>query len=120
MFVLPGCQPISVNTLLCDTLGLAEASASRTYVSTRTCPILKRVFAHLKRPRLLSKVSIGEGQRGRQKGDGKKNARKCHDKSVPFPSNPILSAEVQKRGKLVREARGPKDKTNGRERDTLS
>ena len=24
VFALPGCQPISVNTLLCDTLGLAE------------------------------------------------------------------------------------------------
>ena len=139
-------------------------------------------------------------KRGRQKGDGKKNVRKCHDKSVPFPSNPILSegppappilsglqkgaekrcrakivekcrktfwhfltifdvfcparklsksveklfdafwrfltwplsagpfcnpltfmsSEVQKRGKLVREVRGPKDKTNGRERDALS
>ena len=30
-------------------------------------------------------------KRGRQKGDGKKNVRKCHDKSVPFPSSPILS-----------------------------
>ena len=30
-------------------------------------------------------------KRGRRKGDGKKNARKYHDKSVPFPSNPILS-----------------------------
>ena len=71
-------------------------------------------------------------KRGRQKGDGKKNVRKCHDKSVPFPSNPILSeppppqplplmsSEVQKRGKLVREERGPKDETNGRERDALS
>ena len=69
---------------------------------------------------------------GRQKGDGKKNVRKCHDKSVPFPSNPIFSepppprpshscpSEVQKRGKLVREVRGPKDKTSGRERDPLS
>ena len=30
-------------------------------------------------------------KRGRQKGDGKKNVRNCHDKSVPFTSNPILS-----------------------------
>ena len=70
-------------------------------------------------------------KRGRQKGDGKKNVRKCHHKSAPFPSNPILSeapplplplmsSEVQKRGKLVREVRGLKDKTNGRERDALS
>ena len=29
-------------------------------------------------------------KRERQKGDGKKNVRQCHDKSVPFPSNPIL------------------------------
>ena len=73
---------------------------------------------------------IGEGQKGTPKGDGKKNVRKCHDKSVPFPSNPILSEaprplplmsyEVHKRGELVREVRGPKDKTNGRERDALS
>ena len=70
-------------------------------------------------------------KRGRQKGDGKKNVRKCHDKSVPSPSNPILSegpprplplmfSEVQKRGELVREVRGPKDKTNGRDKDALS
>ena len=25
VFALPGCRPISVNTLLCDTLGLAES-----------------------------------------------------------------------------------------------
>ena len=67
-------------------------------------------------------------KRGRQKGDGKKSVRKYHDKPLPFPSNPILSealpaplplmsSEVQKGGKLVREVRGPKDKTNGRERD---
>ena len=38
--------------------------------------------------RLLISVKV---KRGRQKGDGKKSVRKCHDKSVPFPSNPILS-----------------------------
>ena len=80
----------------------------------------------------MSYSSVLKVKRGRQKGDGKKSVRKCHDKSVPFPSNPILSeappprplplmsSEVQKRGKLVREVRGPKDKTNGRERDALS
>ena len=26
VFALPGCQPISVNTLVCDTLGLARLS----------------------------------------------------------------------------------------------
>ena len=31
-----------------------------------------------------------------------------------------MSSEVQKRGKLVREVRGPRDKTNGRDRDALS
>ena len=81
------------------------------------------------RPFLSLEKSV-KVKKGRQKGDWKKNVRKCHDKSVPFPSNPILSealpapplmsSEVQKRGKLVREVRGPKDKTNGRERDALS
>ena len=57
-------------------------------------------------------------KRGRQKGDGKKNVRKCHDKSVPFPSSPFsseapppplpsMSSEVQKRGELAREVKGP-------------
>ena len=43
---------------------------------------------------------------GRQKGDGKNNVRKCHNKPVrAFPSNPILSealplisSEVRKKG----------------------
>ena len=30
-------------------------------------------------------------KRGRQEGDGKKDVRKCHDRSVPCPSNLILS-----------------------------
>ena len=53
-------------------------------------------------------------KRGRQKRDGKKNVRKCHDKPVPFPSNPILSeappaplplmsSKVQEKGELARE-----------------
>ena len=69
--------------------------------------------------------------RWRSKGESKKNVGNCRGKPVPFPSNPILSeappgpspfmsSEVQKRGKLVREVRSPKDKTNGRERDALS
>ena len=41
---------------------------------------------------------------------------------VRGPPRPLssMSSEVQKRGKLVREVGGPKDKTNGRERDALS
>ena len=34
VFVLPGCQPMSVNTLLCDTLGLAEFNMS---LQSRSC-----------------------------------------------------------------------------------
>ena len=71
-------------------------------------------------------------KRGRQKGDpdGKKNVRKCHDKPVPFPPTPfcprpltpplpLMSSKVQKRGKLARQVRGSKGRTNGRERDAL-
>ena len=55
-----------------------------------------------------------------------------HNPAIPFVSplvipdtsftggHPLMSSEVQKRGKLVREVRGPKDKTNRRERDALS
>ena len=32
MFVFPGCQPISVNTLLCDTLGLVEITKKLDYL----------------------------------------------------------------------------------------
>ena len=39
---------------------------------------------------------------------------------APPPPLPLMSSEEQKRGKLVREVGGPKDKTNGRERDALS
>ena len=41
VFALPGCQPISLNTLLCDTLGLAESSERlrpELKVSLRRCP----------------------------------------------------------------------------------
>ena len=34
VFALPGCQGTSVNTLLCDTLGLADLPASQFTVST--------------------------------------------------------------------------------------
>ena len=65
-------------------------------------------------------AKIGEGQK-------EKNVRKCHDKPVPFPSNPIWSEaphrpshecllKYGKKGKLAREVRGSKDETNGRER----
>ena len=43
VFVLPGCQPMSVNTLLCDTLGLAEGSKSQP----RLGPSIKAPFGVL-------------------------------------------------------------------------
>ena len=80
---------------------------------------------------LLEYLHSVKVKRGRQKGDGKKNVRKSHDKPVPFPSNPIfvrgpppplplMSSEVQKKGDQLGMVRGSKDKTNGRERDALS
>ena len=45
--------------------------------------------------------------------------RFCQRPPPPRPL-PLMSSEVQKRGKLVREIMGPKVKTNGRARDALS
>ena len=39
VFALPGCQPMSVNTLLCDTLGLDEPSQTQT--QTQRCGALR-------------------------------------------------------------------------------
>ena len=40
-------------------------------------------------------------KRGRQKGDGKENLRKCHDKPVPFPSNPITDSQKANSKKIM-------------------
>ena len=70
-------------------------------------------------------------KRGRQKGDGKKNVRKCHDKPVPSPPTPFCQRpprcpshqcplKYRKEGNWLWRKRDSKDKTNGRERDALS
>ena len=38
----------------------------------------------------------GRGARTPTRGREEKNVRKCHDKSVPFPSNPILSRAIKR------------------------
>ena len=105
---------------------------SRTAKTVKTAKTVMKATP-LKPQPLFSVILIIQSvkvKRGRQKGDGKKNARKFHDKSVPSlqphfvrgppPPLPLMSSEVQKRGELAREVRGPEEKTNGRERDALS
>ena len=77
-----------------------------------------------------SYACLGEGQKGTPKRGWEEKRQKTSWQIGPLPlqfcqSPPprplrLMSSEVQKRGKLVREVRGPKDKTNGRERDALS
>ena len=76
--------------------------------------------------------SIGEGQKGTPKRGREEKRQKMSWQIGPLPLQPhfvrgpparplpLMSSEVQKKGKLVREVRGPRDKTNGRERDLLS
>ena len=70
-------------------------------------------------------------KRGRQKGDGKKTSENVMTNRSPSPPTPFcqrpptpplpsMSSGLQKRGKLVGEVRGSKDKTNGRDRNALS
>ena len=74
---------------------------------------------------------LGEGQKGRQKGDGKKKRQKMSWQTGPLPlqpdfvrgpppPRPLMSSEAQRKGELARDIRGSKDRTNGRERDALS
>ena len=67
--------------------------------------------------------SIGEGQKGTpKKGTGRKTSANVMTNRFPSPPTPfyqnppppplpLMSSEAQKRGKLVREVTGPKDKT---------
>ena len=73
------------------------------------------------------KVKRGRHKRGREEKRQKMSwqigllpLQQHFHRGPPHAPLPLMSSEVQKRGKLVREVRGPKDKTNGHERDALS
>ena len=50
VFALPGCQPISVNTLLCDTLGLADGKSATICKHVREDAKITRGFFFLASP----------------------------------------------------------------------
>ena len=79
----------------------------------------------------VERMLLGEGQKGTPKRGREEKRQKMSWQTGPLPLEPhfvrgrppplpLMSSEVQERGELAREVRGPKEKTNGRERDALS